>query len=219
MVSTTYLGHAGICGVALLLGLAAVHFVVERPRGRKTVLFLSTVLVLLFAFTRASISHAAQPGAFSLPVWVEWAHLLSVSVWVGVVAVSGWGLLPSVALDRPAGTDIAPLLAAMSRTATAALVAVLVTGTYNTYRGVGTPDNLTGNPYANVLLIKLGLVAAAIAMGAYNRYVGIPASASSTHASVGLARVITVLRIESFVLLGVLVAAAVLTTLPPPILN
>lgn len=48
------------------------------------------------------------------------------------------------------------------------------TGERDVYRGVCYLDDLTGNPYANVLLIKLELVAVAIAMGAYSRFRRVP---------------------------------------------
>jgi len=62
-------------------------------------------------------------------------------------------------------------------------------------------------------MFKVVLVSVAIALGGFNKFVGLPtADASQT----GLRKVIAVLRIESIALLLVLIAAAFLTSSAPP---
>lgn len=74
-----------------------------------------------------------------------------------------------------------------------------------------------------MLAIKLCLVAVAVGLGAFNRFVGFPAvtiaiTADSANAQ-AMQHLIFVLRLESDVLLGVLMAAAVLTNTAPPALS
>jgi putative copper resistance protein D len=64
------------------------------------------------------------------------------------------------------------------------------------------------------------LVLIAIALGGFNKFLGLPAALSfgepAAKAHRGLRTVIAVLRIESIALLLVLIAAAVLTSSAPP---
>ncbi len=223
MLAKTHMGHAGICGMIVLLALAAVHLPGRTLQTSRGYLPVMVVLLLIFALTRASISHAAEYGMFSFSVWVEWIHLLSVSMWTGVVVVSAWFLLPAVTHGRPKEPATVDLLATMSRTATIALAGTVATGAFNAYRGLGSVDNLLGNSYANVLLIKLVLVVMAIGLGGFNRFFAMPAATAPDTEELtwtsGMRRIVAVLRVESLLLLGVLIAAAVLTGEPPPALS
>ena len=108
----------------------------------------------------------------------------------------------------------------MSDWATVALVGILATKTYNAYRVLGSPRQLIEVGCGQVLTFKLCLVFIAIALGGFNKFVGLPASLSvgesAAKAHRGLRTVIAALRIESIALLLVLMAAAVLTSSAPP---
>lgn len=105
-----------------------------------------------------------------------------------------------------------------------------MTGAYNAYRGLESLNNLLGNSYGNALTIKLCLVAVAVGLGAFNRFIGFPAvveianSPNSTGAQGkasprAMHRLVFVLRLESLALLGMLTAAAVLTAESPPAIS
>lgn len=167
----------------------------------------------LFAFVRASMGHAGEHGYWTLPFAAEVIHLTAMAAWTGLVAVSGWRALGNQAgapdLGRTAG-----YLASMSTAAMAAVIAVFVTGLFNAWNRVASLENLFGNGlYSTALLIKVGLVGAALVLGGYNKFIGLSLAHGSVH---GLERVRRVLKVESLVLLAVLFAAAVLTSQQPP---
>lgn len=213
MMATTHYGHTGVAVVALLVIAMVVHWRLKGPNAGLRYVGSLAVLLLLVAAARVTIGHAFEHGALSIAVWVEWLHLLSMSIWAGVVFVAGWVVLPRVmASELVATRERAAYLTSMSNWAAAALVGILATGAYNAYRVLGSPRQLIEVDYGQVLTFKLCLVVIAIVLGGFNKFVGLPAATSQR----GLRNVITVLRIESVVLLLVLMAAAVLTSSAPP---
>ena len=213
MMTTTHYGHAGVAAVALLLITMVVHWRLKGPNAGLLYVGSLTVLLLLVAAARVTIGHAFEHGPLSIEVWVELLHLLLMSVWAGVVFVAGWVVLPRALASEPVATKArATYLTFMSNWAAVALVGILATGVYNAYRVLGSPRQLVEVDYGQVLTFKLCLVAVAIALGGFNKFVGLPAAMSQR----GLRTVITVLRIESVVLLLVLMAAAILTNSAPP---
>lgn len=221
MMTSTHYGHAGVASLALLALALAAHRVLDRPGGGARYLAGMSALVLLLAAARVTIGHAFGHGPFSLAVWTEWLHLLLMALWTGVVFVAGWVVLPrALATDPAAARERASYLRSMSDWASAALAGILATGAYNAWRVLGSPRDLVDLEYGHVLVFKLCFVMLAVALGGFNKFVGLPASlaARTPSASVqaGLRRVVTILRLESIALLLVLIAAAVLANNAPP---
>ena len=218
MLKSTHYGHAGLTAIAVAVLALTGHFCMPNPKPSKAYVCLIAVCVGLLAAARVSIGHAFEHGPFSLAVAVELLHVLMMAVWTGIVLIAGWLALPIVSRSEQFATpDRAAFLSSLSDWATVALLAILATGTYNTFRVLHTPADLFGF-YGNVLLFKLAMVATAILLGGYNKFFGLPAATSSRldDSARGLRRVITVLRVESVALVLVVTAAAVLTGSAPP---
>ncbi|TWI44933.1 putative copper resistance protein D [Pseudoduganella flava] len=202
MLTSTAHGHAGCVLLLLLLLLLAVRW---TGRGDAVVL----ALLLAFAAVRASMGHAGEGGYGTVPHVAETVHLLAIAVWTGVVLVSGWHVLaPGMVPQAAQG-----YLERMSLGATLAVVALGATGVYSAWQRLGGAAPLVHTAYGWTLLAKVALVAVALALGAWNKYFGLPA-ASPTAAGIGTVR--RVLRIESVLLLGAVAAAALLTVQQPP---
>lgn len=226
MMSTTHYGHAGVATLALLALGMVVHWVLDRPGTGMPYVAGILAIVLLVAAARVTIGHAFAQGPFSIAVWVEWLHLLLMALWAGIVFVAGWVVLPhvlaseSTASESTASRGRASYLASMSDWAGAALAGILATGAYNAWRVLDSPRDLVALDYGQVLVFKVCLVLIAIALGGFNKFVGLPASLAAPsplpNLQAGLRRVIAVLRLESIALLLVLAAAAVLTNSAPP---
>jgi putative copper resistance protein D len=211
MVIQTAYGHAGLAGLAILVATGALS---ALSRSSTQVDAAKAVLLLGFAASRALVSHAGEGGMFTLGLGIEWVHLLLIALWLGGVAIGGWLVVPLANAAKPgAGLPISRYLTLLSHAATIALVGIFATGFYNAWQRIGTVENVFGNAYGNALLTKLAFVALAVALGGYNKVWGFPALMRSNAAS---ARVVAILRIESFLLLGALAAAAMLTTQQPP---
>lgn len=222
MLAETDFGRAWAIGAALMLCVTIVSFFpwTGRAVGFRLILWLA---LAGFALSRSHAGHPVDAGAFSLPVWVDWVHLLAISAWVGLVWVSAFLVAPKMT-DAPQREhqNGASFVQSLSDTATYALAALFVTGAYNGWRGVGSPGNLLDSWYGQLLVLKLGLVIVAAALGGHNRFFEMPRLMASLQnpASTSRARYIqrfaTVLHVESWVLAGVLVAAAVLVASPLP---
>ncbi|MES2900344.1 MAG: CopD family protein [Pseudomonadota bacterium] len=201
MLRDTAYGRAGLGGL-LAIGL----LMVLCAAGRRWLL-PAALLLMVFALTRASISHAGENGLLTVGTAIEWAHLALAGLWIGVVAVAGWIVLPAA---HGQGSSLRPFLGAVSSAATLALAGVVLSGLYNAWQRIASVEQMLTHPYGNALGVKLVLVGIAVGMGAYNRLHGFPAAPQRPR------RAILVLRIESAVLLGALLAAALLTLQEPP---
>lgn len=210
MISSTDYGHAGIITV---LAMSALFVLRLSGSGRRTVEPVALLALAIFAITRASMGHAGEEGLWTITLAAEAIHLLAIGVWTGAVLVSAWHVLHPSVIGGASGQATDRYLHQMSQAAVVAVIAIAITGVYSGWHRVGSPEHLAHTTYGITLLAKVALVSVAITLGGYNKYRGLPAAGRSA-AGVRLAR--AVLQIESFVLFGVLLAAAVLTAQQPP---
>lgn len=215
VLSATHYGIAWLIGAAALVVLGLTTL----AQSANTVRILA---LGVFLFIRSMVSHAGAAGDFTWAVAADWVHLVLISVWVGEVIVAGL-----LVLDRePAGesanrADCARYTEQLSHSATIALAGIFITGAIGAWRGLGTLENVAGNPYGTTLLVKIALVLGAAALGGVNRFVVMPGLLEGLRtphtANLGARRRFTaVLKVEALVLLAVLVAAAFLSSTAPP---
>jgi putative copper resistance protein D len=220
MMTTTHYGHAGVAAMALLVVSMLAHWFLQRPGAGTAYLGMMAALLMLVAAARVTIGHAYEHGPLSVAAAAEWVHLLCMALWAGIVFVAGWLVLPSMLrMESAPSVERAAYLSSMSNWAAAAVTGIVATGAYNAYRVLGSPRDLLEERYGYVLLIKLLLVLIAIALGGFNRFFGLPACCAmqpSPAAARGLGTVMRVLRLESLVLILILLAAAMLTNSAPP---
>ena len=167
------------------------------------------VAVTVVAIAHANAGHAGANGVgWLLPTMA--VHALATGLWAGAV----FAAVLAVWRDTPPDVDGPRLALRLSRLATAALAGVVVTGVASAWHGLGgslaplAPES--GSSWGLLLDVKLALVACAVALGAFNRFVVMRALPSAGP------RFARVLRVEAVVLLGVLVVAAWLTNGEPP---
>ncbi|WP_330297372.1 copper resistance protein CopC [Streptomyces sp. NBC_00503] len=121
-----------------------------------------TVVAAGIAATWALAEHASTGLQPALAMPVDILHLLAVATWLGGLTA----LL--VALHKVPGIE----RTAIRRFSTVAFVSVLVlaaTGTYQSWRQVGSWSALTGTSYGQLLLVKLGLVGVLVAIASVSR--------------------------------------------------
>ncbi|MFF8843550.1 copper resistance protein CopC [Streptomyces sp. NPDC015127] len=165
---------AALVSRLLLLGAAALFVAVlfgtysrrDDEQERKDLTFGlamgGSVVAAGIAATWALSEHAStgiQPG-IAMPVDV--LHLLAVAVWLGGLATLLTALYRTPSVER----------AAVRRFSTAAFWSVVVlaaTGTYQSWRQVGSWSALTGTRYGQLLLLKVGLVAVLVAVAWISR--------------------------------------------------
>ncbi|MEU9167094.1 copper resistance protein CopC [Streptomyces sp. NPDC048420] len=153
---TTRPGEALLVRVALLL--VAYFFVVRLLRLGESALSRAWqaaggVLAVGLALTWAAAEHAS--AGIQVPVAMTSAvlHVLAMAVWLGGLAA----LLST--LYRPASDIPATVVSRFSRLAFASVTVLVATGVYQSWRGLGSWDAITGTTYGHLLVFKLIAVA------------------------------------------------------------
>ncbi|WP_399886478.1 copper resistance CopC/CopD family protein [Streptomyces sp. BBFR51] len=157
-------------GVLLLVRLAllapAALFLVRAARvdrqGERPPLLAAAgaVLAVGLALTWAAAEHASAGIQVPVAMTSSVLHLLATAVWLG-------GLVALLTTLRSA-PDTATV-ARFSRTALASVTVLVVTGLYQSWRGLGSWQALTGSAYGRLLLVKVVLVAVLLAAAAVSR--------------------------------------------------
>ncbi|MFJ8189784.1 copper resistance protein CopC [Streptomyces sp. NPDC096094] len=117
------------------------------------------------AATWAMSEHASVGLQASIAMPVDIVHLLAVAAWLGGLTA----LL--VALYRaPADTPVAAsAVRRFSRLAFGSVIALVVTGTYQSWRQLGSWTAFTDTRYGQLLLVKIGLVAVLVGIAYLSR--------------------------------------------------
>ncbi len=206
VLGQTHVGFAWLIafGGALLLVVAA--FMGTGSVARDGLWWLAVVIV---AAGRAGLGHAIDAGVASAALGVHTLHVLSVSVWGGLVLAGGLTVLPALGNSTARGILIrtAQQLSALSFVT---VFFVLATGAFNAVRGTGgSLDAFTQSTWGHVLLLKLALVALALVLGGANRLRTLP-SLRRTASTAAARRFVNVLYLEALVMLGIFIVAAAL---------
>ncbi|MER6249497.1 copper resistance CopC/CopD family protein [Streptomyces griseorubiginosus] len=149
-------GEALLVRVALLL--VAYFFVVRLLRLGESRLSrpwqaAGAVLAVGLALTWAAAEHAS--AGIQVPVAMTSAvlHVLSMAVWLG-------GLASLLSLLHRASSQLPPaVVARFSRLAFGCVTVLVVTGVYQSWRGLGSWKEITGTTYGHLLVLKLIAVA------------------------------------------------------------
>ncbi|MEU9520133.1 copper resistance protein CopC [Streptomyces sp. NPDC048224] len=124
---------------------------------------VGVALAVGLALTWAAAEHASAGAQVPVAMTSAVLHLLATAVWLGGLAA----LLTLLRAGRPAPP--AAVVARFSRTAFAAVTVLVVTGVYQSWRGLGSWQALTGSTYGRLLLAKVVLVAVLLGAAAVSR--------------------------------------------------
>ncbi|WP_434976457.1 copper resistance CopC/CopD family protein [Streptomyces puniciscabiei] len=166
LVSRLLLLAAAALFIAVLFGAYTKREEGDEKRDLTFGLAVGGVVVAAgLASSWAMAEHASvglQPG-IAMPVDV--VHLLAVAAWLGGLTA----LL--VALYRaPAETPVeAAAVRRFSRLAFGSVVALVATGTYQSWRQLGSWSAFTDTRYGQLLLVKIGLVAVMVGIASLSR--------------------------------------------------
>ena len=137
----------------------------RAARGQALLLALGALTLV------AAAGHAAavDPGT-ATAVTADAAHLLAAGLWVG--ALPALALLLGIAA-RPDGADARPfavrLARRFSRVALGLVAALALSGAVNASAQIGSVAGLLGTPHGRLLLLKLGVFVAMLAVAVLNR--------------------------------------------------
>ncbi len=121
---------------------------------------VGAALAVGLALTWSAAEHASAGVQVPLAVTSSVLHLLATAVWLG-------GLVALLVTLR--GTTDAATVTRFSRIAFASVTVLAVTGVYQSWRGLGSWQALTGTSYGKLLLAKLAAVAVLLAAAAVSR--------------------------------------------------
>ena len=170
LTGTTF-GHVWLIRLGLALPIAALLLRFDRARGWRTQT-TSTARALLCAAFIAGLAWAGHGAAGSLIETLgDGAHLIAAGGWLG-------GLVPFVMVMASARGGRAGAGASLAAEVTArfsifgiVVVAILiVTGMLNSWYLIGNVPNLVGTEYGQLLLIKVALFIAMVAIAVFNRF-------------------------------------------------
>lgn len=205
--------HAGrallseLCWTFLPLILLLTRFGRQARAGAWSTL---TLLVFL-AGIRSATGHASSDGDFTLPEFLQFIHLVSTAIWSGCVIVAGLVVLPALIQDR--AHEMTSFTRRLSRAVTVALALIVLSGLYNSYRGLGgSIAPLTRTQWGEVLDLKLVLIAVALTLGTLNRRM---LRGDGSLSSRECTRLATIVRVEAGVMLLILTVSAWLANSPP----
>ena len=169
----THYGAVWIARISLL-GVLAIAWPLARQDARPVSFSsgLSLIAATLVTLTTTLSGHAADWGDFTLPVLIDWLHLLAVSMWIGGLFTLGFVLHHSFS---PSGeetqtAELASIAARFSRMAACCVAVFLPAGLYNAWLQVTSFSPLVSTSYGWTLLAKLSLVGLVLMIAGLNRY-------------------------------------------------
>jgi copper transport protein len=185
MHATLYSRYGRSLGVRLLLVIVALFVFTSilgnlRVEGRRASVRASVtwgVLTAALAATWAAADHAGQGIQVPLSLVSDTIHLSSVALWLGGLTMLATIVLrrsiasgprPGRATSRKGRAATEEAVRAVERFSPIALGcvgAILLTGTYQAWRGVGTWPALFETTYGRLLLVKIGAMCVLIALG------------------------------------------------------
>jgi copper transport protein len=208
----------------LFVAAAAVAIWLDRPERRQR--SIAAVIALAGAFGAGAAcllvpglaGHAAQTSPRGLSLTFDWLHLVAGSLWLG-------GLIGLVVLAAtlPGAKRVAALVVCVPRFSNLAFVSVLVligAGTGSAVQHLPTFASFWQTSYGKALLVKIGLLAVALLLASVNLLRTVPRfKASARRPELGAPTTSLLRRLvtgESLLVTGAVLAAAVLSSLPPP---
>lgn len=205
---------------ALFVVAAALAIRIDRPdRPRRSIAELIAGLGALFAGAATLLvpglsGHAAQTAPRGLSLFLDWLHVSAGSIWIG-------GLLGLLVLWRslPVAARTAGLVVAVPRFSNTALLSVLAligSGIGAALLHLPTIASLWQTSYGEALLVKIVLLALAIVLAAVN-LLRVKPRLGRVEVGEAAARLLrSLVAGEALLVTGAILAAAVLSSLPPP---
>jgi putative copper resistance protein D len=205
----------------IILGVTAVRPFWMAIAGRDLVTALLAVVLLA---SLAGTGHAQIEEGWMSVVHVasDAAHLLAAGAWLGGLVPLGFILLDYSMRDGEPIVDVDRILLRFSSMGYFAVATLIASGLVNCCFLVGSVSSLLTTPYGQILLGKIALFAAMLALAAANRFWLVPRmidtrAGRSGEQAVWLGRLRNHVLGEQFLGLMILLAVSVLGAMRPAI--
>jgi copper resistance protein D len=204
----THFGAVWIVRIGSLVALLAL-----LARTGRTARAAACMLAVGIALTTALMGHAADRGDVSVPVLVDWIHVVAASSWAGTLLCLAALVLPDAA--RWPRDQLVTLMGRIATLAGVSLGLVVASGAYNACVQVGSLRALVATSYGQILLVKIALVAGMVGIGAANRFVVLPGLSAPAPAPQPVVRLARWVGCEALLALAVFGCAALLAQSVP----
>jgi copper resistance protein D len=210
-VADTHSGRVTMASFCFIPCFLAFSFFPKSLKKIRNILIGIALSLGLFA-CRALSGHAASDGDLTLREGIQFLHLSSIATWGGGVLVAGLSTVPQLArLVEPSCVE--QFGRRLSRTVTIALAIVILSGIYNSWKGLGgSLSPLPHSAWGCMLLIKLSLALVALGHGARVRLLLREPQPWTRSRTTVMRRWI---RAEALFILLVFICSAWLANLPP----
>jgi len=210
----TWLFQHGVATL-LLLHLAARPCVVATL-GWLPYLAVGAALALLAVPASAFAGHGAADDAAAVAIAINWTHIVAVSLWAGALPVPLASTLqaardPANQAARRAGA----VLRRFSGLAVVAMLCLVASGLATAWWQVRGLPPLLGTAYGQLLLLKLMLLAAILAVAAHLRWHLLPRIDEMLASVRGARRLSIWLATETSLAVAAIALASALSALPP----
>ncbi|ELP68027.1 copper resistance CopC/CopD family protein [Streptomyces turgidiscabies] len=135
---------------------------VGGDRAQSVLLGVGGVLALGLTLTWAAAEHASAGIQVPVAMTSSVLHLLAMAAWLGGLAA----LLTLLQAEEPLP---ASTVTRFSRLAFASVAVLTVTGVYQSWRGLGSWDAITGTSYGRILIAKVCAVALLLVAAGFSR--------------------------------------------------
>ncbi len=201
---------AGLSAIARFLCLAVLAALATRT-ARNRVPHIALALAALAALAWTGHAGASEGAAGTLHRTADILHLTAASVWLGTLIL----LFAALARSRIATGDLIAALRRFAVTGTVIVGTLIATGAINLWAiaGIESLPALAASDYGRVLGLKLLLFGAMLGFAGFNRWRLTPRLEAASRSAMGGLRASVTL--ETLLALGVILAVALLGTLPP----
>jgi len=208
----------------LFIQIIAAQQAQNRPASTHILWYVNGGLSLLTLSTMSLISHAAGAQFWgTLALVVDYLHLSAVAAWIGGVVVlaivTRSALLPLNPNQR--GQALRAMIRRFSILAMIALSIIVATGIFSSTMQLSAPRDVTNSTYGITLAAKVLLILPLLGLGVVHHLAVSPHHATQLAKRINAPRwfkqLPQTLRLEVWIALAVLFAAAWLPATPPPI--
>ena len=205
-------GNISLARVGLAVALAGIGLGAARDATPKTRLFyliFHGLLALAVIVTVSMTGHSGAEGRV-LPLLGDVLHVTGMTVWIAAVAGLAW--MPIWKAVQP---ETFSALTRVSQVALGSVILLAATGLYTSLLRFYALEAVTATPYGQALIVKGFVIVPVLALAALNRWYWIP-NLERTRSSQWLNRFGHSLKLESLLLVGVLISTGNLVSQPPP---
>jgi putative copper resistance protein D len=175
VIFKTHYGRLWVWRAAAALALMIIWLSQRRHSAALSPPLGVLLAVIVIVVSLSAAGHGGDDGMLSTANIANTLHILGALLWGGGIVAFALVILPMLKRSpEPAQALLARSALRLSTLAGVALALTIVPGLYNAWSLVGSWQGLWSTRYGQLLIVKIILVAAMIALGAVNRYRYVP---------------------------------------------